>query len=211
MHAICVPPRPYMESLEWLLGSADAFENGNRVYIDGSATDPTEPEFTRLGFAIVVVDDTGLLLAVLRGVPPPWIRDSAGAETWAFYIALSLAPVAPPIVTDCLGLLQKLRDGPKRAMSESQPLARVWALIFHALDSPTDTIECYRKMCWMPSHVAKCKADQRFKSDGTCVTAIDWRANRVADAAAKSSAMAHRPSAELLKKLKHFSTGITRA
>ena len=172
------------------------------MYIDGSATDPCEPEFTRLGYGLAMVDENGSLLAVAHVVPPPWITDSAGAEAWALYVSLTFAPVAPNIVTDCLGLLRRLQDGTCRATAEAQPHARIWGMILNILDSDKQVIACAEKLFWMPSHIARCDIGQSTKSDGTAVSALDWRANRLADAAAKQSAMANRPPSQVRERLK---------
>ena len=189
---IHIPPRPDRESLHWLCGSGDNLDANATVYIDGSATDPTEPEISRLGFALAIVNSDGHLCALANGVPPPWIQDSAGSEAWALYVVLSLSASAPAIITDCLGLLQRLKDGPERATSESQPHARLWGMIFHILDSAEQVALCISKLSWMPSHTARHAIDNRIKSDGIPVSTVNWRGNRLVDAAAKFAANAHR-------------------
>ena len=58
------------ESIDWLIGSPDDFCSDGILYIDGSATDPTAPELSRLGFANAALDRQAELTALARGSPP---------------------------------------------------------------------------------------------------------------------------------------------
>ena len=88
---------PRVASLQWLKESPNGLQSDARVYIDGSALDPTMKEITQVGFSIVVVGHDGELLGVGLGTPPPWIHDSAGAETWGFYSVLALNAHVPHV------------------------------------------------------------------------------------------------------------------
>ena len=193
--------------MQWLYGSLESLLAEGVVYIDGSATDPTEPELTRFGYGIAVVSSEGVLIGLARGIPPPWVRDSAGAEAWAFYITLAHAPTPLAIVTDCLGLLHRMKDGVARAIREAQPHARIWSMISNVLDAPEYWNLCMSNLTWMPAHTAKKSAGQKEKSDGSFVSAIDWRANRLVDAAAKASAFEQRPSATVRARLASVQQG----
>ncbi len=72
----------------------------------GTLMDPERKLRTarRTGFGIVVVDYQGYLIAYGNGNPPAWITDSAGAETWALFVTLSMTWLCPDTVTDCFNI-----------------------------------------------------------------------------------------------------------
>ena len=195
-------PEPAVEaSLHWRIPWPDDIPEGSKVYIDASAMDATCKPLTRLGFAIVVVASSGELLALGYGCPPNWIVDSGGAETWAFYVVASLSPFLPRIVTDYLGILSTLRDGKDRAISAVRGTARLWKMVFSVLDSDDALRQAQHRVVWMPSHGSRSSIGGRLKSDGHPVSTVDWRANRLADAAAKAAAADGRVAAS--KRIAH--------
>ena len=182
-------PEPSLEaSLHWRIPLPDDIPEGCKFYIDASAMDAACKPLTRLGFAIVVVASSGELLALGYGCPPNWIVDSGGAETWAFYVVASLSPFLPRIVTDYLGILSTLRIGKNRATSAVRGLARLWKMVFSVLDSDNALGEAQDRVVWMPSHGTRSSIGRMVESDGYPVSTVDWRANRLADAAAKAAA-----------------------
>ena len=50
-------------------------------------------------------------------------------------------------------------------------------------------LQCLR---WMPAHTAEGSIGRVTTSDGTMLTALEWRANRLVDALAKSAAVPNR-------------------
>ena len=108
-----------MDSL-WRIPLPDDIPDDTCFYIDGSAVDIEDKQFVRLGYSIIAVGAQGELRGVGYGSPPSWVIDSAGAETWAFYTVLSLCPICPPVVTDCLGIVNVLRNGRTRANSQTR-------------------------------------------------------------------------------------------
>ena len=130
MPKVVIPPPAAEACLHWHLPLPECIPELTTFYIDASAMDADCKPLARLGFAIVVVAPSGELVALAYGCPPNWIVDSAGAETWALYIVASFSPVLPYVVTDCLGVVNTLRDGKVRATSSFRPLARVWNMIF---------------------------------------------------------------------------------
>ena len=76
---------------------------------------PTVPCLITTGFGIVVVDATGSLVAYGSGIPPDFVVDSGGAETWALKVAVSASIVTPTVITDCLGLIKVAEAGAGKA------------------------------------------------------------------------------------------------
>jgi hypothetical protein len=154
------------------------------------------------GFSLVVVADDGTLLACGHGTPPSWIFDSAGAEAWAFYVALDMCPFPPPITTDCLGLLESLERGKADATAANRPLARLWRMIFGALDGYPEPLHRTGMFIWMPAHRSAGAVGSLLRSDGQPITMVDWRANRLADILAKAAALKYRMPLRALKLLR---------
>jgi len=133
------------------------------------------------GFAIVVVSHDGKLLGCAHGSPPEWVATAGAAEAYAVYKVLALNPFVPHIVTDCLGALRTLEQGPGAAT------AAIWRLIGGCL-AGTSWQEAAAMVTWMPAHGSRTSVGSALKSDHTPVTGTDWRANRLADALAKAAA-----------------------
>ena len=186
---IPIPLRSKDASLRWRLPLPEEVPRGSTFYIDGSALDADTKAMARLGFAIVVVSPQGQLAALGYGSPPDWIVDSAGAETWAFYMVISLCCTVPLVVTDCMGILNTLQDGATRATSALRVHARIWNMIHTVLDSDSAVLDAQANVTWMPSHGSRNTIGVRAKSDSSFVSSLDWRANRLADAAAKAAAL----------------------
>ena len=184
-----IPPPPAEETFTWILqpGSAD---HACTWYLDGSVYDGTRGITRRAGFGVVVVNGSGQLIGVGNGTPPRWVDDSAGAELWALYQTVVKSPLLPRIVTDCLGVLEALQRGLKDAADARKPHARLWHLVGCCLDG--DFSAAAERTVWMPSHTSRWDIGARPKSDATEVSLLDWRANRMADAAAKAAASATR-------------------
>ena len=196
-----MPQLPHSDaSFQWVRQPPLDLQPDVRFYIDGSATDPTVKQLTQVGFSIVVVSIDGDLIGIGCGTPPPWIDNSGGAEAWAFYAVLSMTVHVPIIITDYLGILNGLAGGRSKAASPSRSLARIWNMIFNCLDCDHVSREVRDRVVWMPSHGARHAIGEAVKSDDSVVSAIDWRANRLADAAAKAAAFANRsPAAARIK------------
>jgi hypothetical protein len=139
----------------------------------------------------VIVSANGTLIAYGNGNAPDWITDAAGAESWAFYISVSMCMSCPHVITDCMNILTMLELGPELATSANRALARVWNLIFPAIDGePYETL-ANQKVVWMPSHRTTASIGCIMKSNGKFITALDWRANRLVDKLAKLGAQQH--------------------
>ena len=111
------------------------------------------------------------------------------------YTVLAMSVAFPAIVTDCLGIINGLAEGRTKAASPCRSLARVWSMIYNTLDADFIDSALQAHVSWMPSHGSRHAIGTRYKSDGKSVTTIDWRANRLADAAAKAAAAVNRLAA----------------
>ena len=79
------PPLPIVkqsqcETFHWVVRPPDGILPPGDVYVDGSALDGPYRQLIRCGWAFVMTDRNGRLIAAARGVPPPWIDDIGGAE-----------------------------------------------------------------------------------------------------------------------------------
>ena len=168
-------------------------------YIDGSALEADIPQVMAVGFAAVLVDaNDGQLLAFAYGVPPSWVNSSAAAEGWALYAVLAtILQIAnligrvryAGIVTDCKSLLFEIARGKAKCIHHTRVMARLWRLIFRVLDSEeTAPPELLDALVRMPAHKTLANVSLHIKSNGTHMTALDWRANRLADGGAKFAA-----------------------
>jgi len=156
-------------------------------YVDGSLLDGPSRVLSVTGYSIVVVGDDGQLIGCAHGAPPSWITTAGAAEAFALYKVLTLNPFVPKIVTDCLGVLQSLMRGRHDATAANRINAKLWKMVDTCLDGTTWQ-EAASSVTWMPAHGARASIGTALKSSGMPVTAIDWRANRLADALAKAAA-----------------------
>jgi len=187
----------------WLVKPKDDGTRSLKWYIDGSAVDGPSWYTTRLGFGIVVVTGEGQLVGYGYGSPPAWVRDAAGAEAWALVTVARENPQLPSIVTDCLGLVNTAAAGRAAATHAKRPQARLWGMFFHYVDDAEAAEAAHRTLVWMPSHCTLAAARFRCKSDGSLVSALDWRANRLVDALAKAGAEAARLPRDLTALVHH--------
>ena len=171
----------------WLKQPAGDVPDSATWYVDGSLLDGPSKVLSVTGYSIVVVAEDGQLLGCAHGAPPSWVTSAGAAEAYALYKVLALNPFVPRIVTDCLGVLHTLCRGPHDAVAANRANARLWKLIGGCLDGTTWQ-EAAKSVTWMPAHGSRAVIGTALKSDGTAVTARDWRSNRLADALAKAAA-----------------------
>ena len=127
-----------------------------------------------------------MLVGLANATPPSWVASSAAAEAWVLYLTLKEVAVLPTIVTDCLGLLRTAEAGFCAATGPRMANARIWKLIDDLMDGQAAPLR--RSLVWMPAHTSIDQCMHRQRSDLKSVTAIDWRANQLADVLAKEAA-----------------------
>ena len=185
-----VPAPPKDEEFHWFMAPpASSKVEELRWYIDGSLIDPQTP-FQRVGAGIIGIRN-GVPEAVAMAIPPPWISTIPGAEAWTLYLVLSMCCSPPNIMTDCLGNRRTLLEGKEMATAANRPLARVWAAIFACCEGLL-LQQLDDMLTWGPAHTTLASLGTRLRSDGRPLTPLDWRANNVADAAAKMAAHKYR-------------------
>ena len=141
------------------------------VYPDGSELDARVPEMSRTGWAFVITNEDGVVLAAAYGVPPPWITDIGGAESWALFQSTSCTiPALCKYWPDCLPVKQAVAKGVEAATNPRNPLARVHTMLVEAFGDDG------KQVGWMPSHCTKKEVGVARKSDGSFVTEADVKA-----------------------------------
>ena len=91
-------------------------------YSDGSARDGPIKKLVRCGWAFVVVDEDGQVIAAAYGLPPPWIDDIGGAEIWGLHQSILVTTPCSPAWVDCLPVLTALEKGLQVANDPRTPL-----------------------------------------------------------------------------------------
>ena len=205
------PKPPEHEWFQWHKDPGDDIPENARWYIDGSLVHGKWEFARRTGFGVAIVDAAGKLIGFGAGAPPDWISDAAGAESWAFAKILQWTPFVPRVITDCLGILTAMGKGPSAARAASNPLARVWQMVFRAHDDSPFTREELRRVVWMPSHGSALTIGVSKRSDGRVVSPMDWRANRLVDALAKLAASSDMVDAGLVLKVERAARAVEHA
>jgi hypothetical protein len=159
-----------------------------RWFIDGSVVDGRWLELAVATAAIVVVGDDGSLLACAEARLPPTVLTAAAAEAYGLMLASVSSVCTPRTVTDCKSLLATATGGSVRATAASKPLAGVWSVIAACLDGDIGRLVTDGLLRWLPAHRSCAQATRLRASDGELVTVCEWRANRLADAIARSCA-----------------------
>ena len=70
----------------------------------------------------------------------------------------------------------------------ARPLARIWSTIAHAVDDDLCSITNTGKLVWIPAHKSHTAIGNAVIGNGDTLITIDWRANRLVDALAKTAA-----------------------
>lgn len=187
--AVKVPrPLPQVEiSIKWYTEPPDVTRGDLTWYTDGSMRHGHVWELRRTGFAIVVVDHSGTLVAFGIGVPPAHVRTAAAAELWALMVTLMINITPPVVVTDCLAILTAAGTGSAQVIAANRKIGHIWSRIVAILDDDVASLVATRRLIWMPAHGPISAIGRSIKSNSRAVTAVDWRANRLADALAKSA------------------------
>lgn len=91
--------RSQTETFEWIMRPEGGRIRG-RIYTDGTMLDGPDLFFARCGWAFVAIDGKGVVTAIARGFPPPWIDDIHGSEVWAM-VQASLVAVPGQCTNHC--------------------------------------------------------------------------------------------------------------
>jgi len=67
-------------------------------------------------------------------------------------------------------------------------LARIWNLVAGCLDGEVWASLAHKTVVWMPAHGSRASIGRAVKSDGSAVSWVDWRSNRLVDVLAKAAA-----------------------
>ena len=108
------------------------------------------------------------------------------------------------LVTDCKGLPDSLQQPTASRTGSRAALARIWNDIHRVLDQDVEAL--IRRLRWMPAHLTQRRvADEPpLDSQGSPVTWLMWRANRVADHLVRRAALATALPAHLIGQIKCF-------
>ena len=203
------PPQRGDGTFRWLKEPAvdDPRVYEARWYFDGSLFEGKWKPFRATGFGVAVITPEGELLGFGHGSPPAWCNTAAAAEAWALQVVVAACPFPPPMRTDCLSLLHAAQAGMQLATAPNKKLARIWCMISLALDGDLRVLagtceDSSRQghLVWMPAHQSLAMVGEKHLSSGERLSFVDWRANRLVDALAKSAAEEVRatPSVRLL-------------
>ena len=152
--------------------------------------------------AIAVCDESGALVGLAEVRLPSSVTTAAEAEAWAIFFAVSRCPSAPRMVTDCLSLLKTAECGTASATAASRRLGGLWMRIAAAVDGNLASLVEQGRLVWMPAHQTAAETARVAKSNGQPVTSVDWRANRLADAVARSAATRGAPRQAVIRCVK---------
>ncbi len=189
-----VPAPPGEETFVWVQRPSEGAFCGV-ADTDGSLLDGPSRHCglcCRLGWAFVVVDNSGSTIAAAHGVPPPWVTTIHGAELWGLQMAAQLALPGTSFRIDCLSVVQVYNAGRKAATSASRYYARIWNVIFSCFDDAAEV-----DIAWMPAHTKADDVGRLLLSNGQPLTCIDRQTNAEADRLAKAVATSSRVPASV--------------
>ena len=190
-------PLPAAEaSFEWLVRPTGGTVRA-RFYTDGSRLDGPSALLARNGWAFVAVDAQGAVVASARGLPPRWVDDIPGTEAWALLQAAMVAEPGSDFRLDCEPCVDALGRGRAWATSAARPLARVFGLLFSAVDDTP--LESFVRM---PAHCSMDEVGRAALGNGSLLTEIDRHANDLADESAKAAVEAHRVPEAIRERVK---------
>ena len=175
------------EMFRWHIRPAFDRFTGN-VYTDGSSFGCGKPYDAMTGWAFVVLDDAGRVVAAASGKPPPWIRSSNAIEAWAFYMAIMLAAPGCSYRIDSMACVRTFHRGENNVRTCDSPDALLWKSIFHAIGDKKQAMD----VVWMPAHTEESQIGKAKLGNGELITSADRKGNAMADAMAKDAAKEHR-------------------
>ena len=90
-----------------------------------------------------------------------------------------------------MSILATASTGTANATAPTRPHAHIWCRISAILSEDVAVLTNRGLLTWMPAHGSMATIGHAVKSDGNLVSALDWRANRLADGLAKDAAGSH--------------------
>ena len=99
--------------------------------------------------------------------------------------------------TDCQAFFTTPQHGEVTAAA-NKPLARIWRSIAYTLGGCFRSVVEGDKLVWMPAHTSTASVGEVKLSNGTRLSMVDWRAKRLVDALAKTSALEARCPSSML-------------
>ena len=191
-----VPPPREDATFYWTILPPGGSFRGT-VYSDGSRLGGPSRLLARNGWAFVVMDLEGKIIAAANGVTPRWVDDIPGAEAWALTQAASRAEPGCEYRVDCEACVKAVHRGPKWATSDRRPHARVHALMHSTLgDTPAETV------VWMPAHKGEADIGVARLGNGSYLSQRDVEGNAEADSLAKLAVEEHRVPKTIVTKLR---------
>ena len=181
-----VPLPSLDDTFTWVMRPIDDMVQG-KVYTDGSRLDGPSSVLARNGWAFVVLDEHDCIVAEAHGLPPRWVDDIPGTEAWAVLQAAIRAVPGCEYRVDCMPCVDALHRGVKWATAPHRPLARVHAMLGHAVDDVPASA-----FVWMPAHTSNHDVGVLQLGDGSYLTEADRSANNRADVLAKQAVERHR-------------------
>jgi hypothetical protein len=170
------------DTFTWFKHSDD-IPLGCVIFTDGSLLDGSLPKGCQsLGWAFVVIDADGELVAAAYGVPPEWVDTIQGAELWAVRVALLCAAFPSRLFTDCMSVKIGVGQPMEWARSSKRKLGRVFLIVAEQLEGTIDVVQ------WMPAHTNEDAIGRKQCSDGSVITDTMWRSNQLVDLMAKHAA-----------------------
>ncbi len=200
-----VPPPAPEETFHWIVRPPGGTVRA-RFYTDGSRLDGPSPLLARNGWAFVAADEHGVVVASAHGLPPPWIVDIPGTESWALLQAAAIAEPGSDFRLDCKPCVDAVQRGKEWATSAARPLARVFSMLFSSIDDVPP-----RMFVWMPAHCGLDEIGRAVLGDGSLLTAVDRVTNELADTYAKQAVELHRVPVAVRKRVTDAAAGVREA
>ena len=192
-----IPPPTVEATFKWVKEpTGGTIPMGSTAYSDGSMFDGSRMETARCGWSFAAILPGKGIVASANGVPPDWIHDNAGAESWALLQAALVAEPGVAFRVDCKPTVQAVHMGAKEATNAKRLLARVNGMLHAALDDVDNEL-----VVWMPSHKSANDIGRLRLGNGDLMTEMDRIGNNAADALAKEAALTHKVPKEIIDAL----------
>ena len=173
---VALPPAE--ASFNWLIPPpSDGLDQGF-VYADGSrlfAEHKYSGLLARQGWACVVINSLGAVVAAASGTTPRWAKGIYAAELWALLQATLCTTPGSIYHVDCQSVQKGANKGTLWAASAARRFSRGWIPLSAARDDAAHDV------LWMPAHLGDNSAGNRTLSNGRPLHKVDIAANALAD------------------------------